>query len=378
MRTSSGRENRAGVPLLVFAAGSLKKGGGGIAELSRQVFATLLEMRRENQLDLELHVLDDPGPAFDDELFQLQDPPAMRWYAGNRLKFSTGLLRLRPRVFLFDHVGLARLQGLISGILTRPYLLLIHGVEIWNNRRSDYHRTARRAALLIANSEYTARKAQLHYPDLPEIAVCWPGKDGPAEHDTNTEARFDTLGPHAMLIVGRLDAQQRHKGHDQLIEAMPLVLKQVPDAQLVIAGGGSDRDRLESKARDAGVADSVLFAGRVEQAELQELYARCALFAMPSDGDGFGLVFLEAMMNRLPCVGLAQGAAAEIFEDGASGALVDRDDIPAMANRLSGLLWDASRRQGLKEAGYRRYCSKFTAKHHSARLRSALAKQLDL
>ena len=378
MRTSFGRENRAGVPLLVFAAGSLKKGGGGIAELSRQVLATLLEMSRENRLDLELHVLDDPGPAIGDELFQLQDPPVMRWYAGNRLKFSTGLLRLRPRVFLFDHVGLARLQGLIPGILARPYLLLIHSVEIWNNHRSDYHRTARRAALLIANSEYTARKARLHYPDLPEIAVCWPGKDKPVERDTNTEARFDMLGPHAMLIVGRLDAQQRHKGHDQLIEAMPLVLKQVPDAQLVIAGGGSDRDRLESKARDAGVADSVLFAGRVEQAELQELYARCALFAMPSDGDGFGLVFLEAMMNRLPCVGLAQGAAAEIFEDGASGVLVDRDDIPAMANWLSGLLSDALRRQELGEAGYRRYCSQFTAKHHSARLRSALAKQLDL
>ena len=159
---------------------------------------------------------------------------------------------------------------------------------------------------------------------------------------------------------------------------MPLVLKQVPDAQLVIAGGGSDRDRLENKASNVGVSDRVLFTGRVEEAELQALYARCALFVMPSDGDGFGLVFLEAMMNRLPCVGLAQGAAAEIFEDGASGVLVDRDDLPAMANRLSSLLWDDSRRKGLGEVGFHRYKSAFQAKHHSARLRSCLSDYLQI
>ncbi len=128
------------MPQLVFAAGSLEKGAGGIAELSRQVFATLLEMRRENQLELELHVLDDPGPASGDELFAVQDLPEMRWYAGNRLEILRRTAAASPAdLFLFDHVGLARLQGLMPGILARPYLLLIHSVEIWNNRRSDYH-----------------------------------------------------------------------------------------------------------------------------------------------------------------------------------------------------------------------------------------------
>ena len=339
------------------------------------MFNTLLELHREQRIELELHVLDESGPA-DDELFVGEDLSAAHWYAGSRWRFSSALLRSRADLVLYDHVGLARVQGMLPSALARPYLLLIHSVEIWNNDRSDYHRSARNARLLIANSEYTARKARHHYPDLPEIAVCWPGKDGLAERDAYDNTRFDTLGPHAMLIVGRLDAEQRHKGHDHLIEAMPLVLEQVPDAQLVIAGGGSDRDRLENKAGNLGVSERVLFTGRVEEAELQELYARCALFVMPSDGDGFGLVFLEAMMNRLPCVGLEQGAAAEIFEQGKYGVLVDRDDRQAMANELAGLLRDEVRRTELGEAGNERYKACFTARHHSARLRSVLTEQL--
>ena len=215
-----------GVPRLAFAAGGLRKGAGGIAELSRQVFRTLLEMRLENQLELELHVLDESGPDKDDELFSMEGLPVVHWYGGSRWRFTVGLQRSRANVFLYDHVGLARMQGMLPSFLARPYLLLIHSVEIWNNNRSDYHRTARNARLLIANSEYTARKARNHYSDLPDIAVCWPGKDK-VEADTSSQSVvYENLGPHAMLIVGRLDAAQRHKGHDHLIEAMPLILEQ--------------------------------------------------------------------------------------------------------------------------------------------------------
>jgi phosphatidylinositol alpha-1,6-mannosyltransferase len=340
------------------------------------VFKTLLEMRREKRIELEMHVLDESGPADDDDLFEREDPPLMHWYAGSRWRFSSALLRSRADRVLYDHVGLARMQGMLPAALARPYLLLIHSVEIWNNHRNDYHRTARNARLLIANSEYTARKARRHYPDLPEIAVCWPGKDQVESGLSIRDATYEHLGPHAMLIVGRMDAEQRHKGHDHLIEAMPLVLQQVPDAQLVIAGGGSDRDRLDSKARALGVSENIYFAGRVEEPQLQELYTRCALFVMPSDGDGFGLVFLEAMMNRLPCVGLEQGAAAEIFEQGKSGKLVDRDDLVGMANDLYSLLLDGARRTELGEAGYQRYQAAFTGQHHSVRLRSILMEQL--
>ena len=97
---------------------------------------------------------------------------------------------------------------------------------------------------------------------------------------------------------------------------------------------------------------------------------------MPSEGDGFGIVFLEAMMHSKPCVGLKKGAAAEIFEDEKSGILIDRDDQHDMANRLSALLLDETRRKRIGEAAFDRYQTRFKGQHHTERLQSILMDHL--
>jgi phosphatidylinositol alpha-1,6-mannosyltransferase len=363
-------------PLFLFAAVGILQGSGGIAELSRQVFKTLLDMHRKELIRLEVHVLEGSGPQTDDELFKDDNLPAIRWYSAKRWKFALSLIASRSDVQLLDHAGLARLPGLIPRPLGRHYILLIHGVELWNSNRTDYLRAARKAKFLIANSEYTAQKARARYPDLPEIRVCWPGKDKPDHAGISNDAGMENIGPHAMLIVGRLSAEQRHKGHDHLIEAMPLIAQAVPDAQLIIAGVGDDRERLEAKAQELNVAESVVFTGWVSEDQLHRLYSQCALFVMPSEGDGFGIVFLEAMMHRLPCVGLKQGAAAEIFQDEESGILIDREDQRETADRLSSLLQDEMRRERLGAAAYDRYQDLFQGRHHSARLQSILTDHL--
>jgi glycosyltransferase involved in cell wall biosynthesis len=157
---------------------------------------------------------------------------------------------------------------------------------------------------------------------------------------------------------------------------MPALLEAVPDAQLVVAGAGDDLPRLQAKALEQGVADRVNFLGWASEQQLEWLYSRCALFVMPSEGDGFGLVFLEAMMRRLPCVGLAGGAAAEIFRHGESGILIDRDDREEMVGQLAGLLQDERRRQRIGQAGHERYQSLFSGRHFAARLESILLNEL--
>lgn len=369
-------------PRLLFGAVGLQKGSGGIAELSRQVFKALLDMHGKNMIRLQVHVLEGSGPQADDSLFGDKELPVIRWFAGKRWKFALSLLNAKSDVQLLDHVGLGRLPGMLPLSASRQLILLIHSVEIWNNNRTDYERTAQKASLLIANSEYTARKARAHYSDLPGIEVCWPGKDPETAGSESANSSWrdimpgTTLGPHAILIVGRLSSEQRHKGHDHLIEAMPRILQTVPDAQLVVAGAGDDQARLGAKARKLGLADQVIFMGWVDKEQLHSLYSLCAVFAMPSDGDGFGLVFLEAMMHCLPCVGLQSGAAAEIFEDETSGILVNRDDRAAMADRLSSLLLDESLRMRLGKAGYQRYQSMFQGRHYSKRLQSILLEHL--
>ncbi len=372
----SGRKVTINRPQFLFAAASLKRGSGGIAELSRQVMVALLECHAAGQIELHVRVLDDAGPAADDGLMQSTNFSSIHWYKGNRLNFAWSLISTNADLMLMDHVGLARLPGLLPRWLRPRYMLLIHGVEIWNQRRRDYYRSAKNACLLIANSEFTARKSRTHYPDLPPIQVCLPGKDFSSGQTSGTEIN-EKIGTSAMLIVGRLDALQRHKGHDHLLECMPLVLKRVPDAQLIIAGSGDDRTRLEQLAEDLGVAGQVEFTGWCNDGQLEDLYSRCALFVMPSSGDGFGLVFLEAMQHSLPCVGLQNSAAAEIFQDESSGVLIDRDDIHGMAGKLSSLLLDVEQRKKMGDAAFASYQSQFRTQHYVARLRSVLNPAID-
>jgi len=157
---------------------------------------------------------------------------------------------------------------------------------------------------------------------------------------------------------------------------MPRILKHVPNAQLVIAGGGDDLERLKHKANYSGVEDHVIFTGRVSDELLCALYEKCAVFAMPSKGDGFGFVYLEAMSHKKPCVGLVDGAAAEIIEEGVTGLLVDRNKRGEMADSIASLLKDPLLLRRMGKAGYERLYSMFLFEHFDTRLRTILKEVL--
>jgi phosphatidylinositol alpha-1,6-mannosyltransferase len=164
----------------------------------------------------------------------------------------------------------------------------------------------------------------------------------------------EALGPHVVLVVGRMLASERYKGHDELLDAWPLVASRVPDARLVFVGDGDDIARLRAKADDLGVASSVTLTGFLDDARLRSVYRSAAVFAMPSRDEGFGLVYLEAMAYGVPCIGSPHDAAGDVIEDQVSGYLISPDDTATLAARLVDLLTDEHRRHAMGEAGRRR------------------------
>ncbi len=177
------------------------------------------------------------------------------------------------------------------------------------------------ATVLLANSAYTSARvvAAAHaWVRPPEIC---PLTLPPAECDADSTrvAPPHIWGPHAVLLVGRLAAAEQYKGHDQLIDAWPGVLSEVPDARLVFVGDGDDVPRLRAKAQALGVGSSLVTTGFLEDRALRLAYRDAAVFAMPSRNEGFGIVYLEAMAAGLPCIGSTEDAAGEIIEDGTSG-----------------------------------------------------------
>jgi phosphatidylinositol alpha-1,6-mannosyltransferase len=227
----------------------------------------------------------------------------------------------------------------------------------------------------IAISPHTAKRIAAAHPDLPPVETCLLALLPDEEHPDRVPAdvRVD-YGPHTVVIVGRMASTERYKGHDQLLLAWPRVLAEIPDATLVMVGRGDDVERLRAKAAALGLGRSVHFTGFLPDAALRGVLRNAGVFAMPSRGEGFGLVYLQAMRAGIPCLGSRDDAAADVIVDGETGLLVPRQDPDAISGALGRLLTDEPMRRRLGAAGRRRFESLFTYPRFRARLAGILAR----
>jgi glycosyltransferase involved in cell wall biosynthesis len=209
--------------------------------------------------------------------------------------------------------------------------------------------TARLCARILVVSEATRTTlARQGYPNRMEVVR--NGIDG-----THADPVRLVDGP-AVLHVGRLAPV---KGQRELIHA----LSALEGVHAVVVGvdletGGAYRRELESLAESLGVADRVVFAGYRD--DVPSLLAGADLFALPSHMEGLPLVVLEAMAQARPVVATAVGGTPELVDDGATGLLVPRGDVPALTAALRALLDDPARARALGEAGRRRFEERFT------------------
>jgi phosphatidyl-myo-inositol dimannoside synthase len=175
-----------------------------------------------------------------------------------------------------------------------------------------------------------------------------------------------------ILTVGRWDPAERYKGADTLISALPRILPAVPDAVLVLVGDGQDRPRLEQLAREQGTEDQTHFLSGLTQDELFACYAHCDVFALPSSGEGFGLVFLEAMAHGKPVIGGAHGGIPDVIEDNVSGLLVPHGDVARLSGALESLLGDPERANRMGARGRERVQTIYSFAQFQSRLTQAM------
>ncbi|MFF4821071.1 glycosyltransferase family 4 protein [Kitasatospora sp. NPDC001309] len=195
-----------------------------------------------------------------------------------------------------------------------------------------------------------ARMVQL--PPGVDETTFHPGSGG-----AEVRRRLGLADRPVVVCVSRLVPR---KGQDTLIEAMPLILRDVPDAVLLIVGGGPYRADLEKLVDAEGVRDSVRFTGSVPWAELPAHYGAGDVFAMPCrtrrgglDVEGLGIVYLEASATGLPVVAGDSGGAPDAVLEGETGYVVPGGSAEASAERIVRLLRDEELRRRMGEAGRR-------------------------
>lgn len=287
------------------------------------------------------------------------------------LELASAQMLDRPEWVLFSHIGLARADAYLPASVRAPYGVFLHGIECWEPLSPRDMDLLAGAAVRISNSEFTAARAREANPSLGPVDVC-PLALGTIPRSPGLERI-----PGRVLIVGRLSATERYKGHDELIAAWPDVRGRIAGATLVIAGDGDDRPRLEALARARGVDHAVQFTGFLRREALDEEYARAALFAMPSRGEGFGLVYLEAMAHGLPCLGSTVDAAREVIVHGQTGVLVDPADEAALAGHLADLLGNPDVLRAMGHAGRARLHEHFTYETFRQRLVTVIEAALE-
>jgi phosphatidylinositol alpha-1,6-mannosyltransferase len=169
------------------------------------------------------------------------------------------------------------------------------------------------------------------------------------------DGRQHSLGQQVILHVGRMNARQRHKGHEVLLLAFLEIVEKNPKTQLVLAGTGDDYAHLRGIAQrlPAQLQQAIFMPGFVSDEDLTRLYQHCSLFAMPSRAEGFGIVYLEAMRWAKPCIGSRVDAASCVIVDGETGFLVDDPQSPQeVAASINWLLAHPEKASAMGRSGY--------------------------
>lgn len=307
---------------------------GGIARFNQDLLSALTEMSSVERI----FVLSRYGSPSARSAGKLIPAPVTSGRAAWALRACGLALRNRIDIIFCGHIyaaplaaGLARLTGAHLWIQT-------HGIEAWERPGAQIMRATGQADLVTAVSRYTRRRL-LGWSNLPPERVrvlpntVRKGYDIRPRRD-DLMRRYNTAGRKLILTVGRISKSERYKGHDRIIAALPFVAKQCPSVAYLIVGSGDDIPRLEVQALRLGVRDRVIFAGHVTEDELPDHFALADVFAMPSTGEGFGIVFLEAAKSGLFVIGGSCDGSVDALANGSIGCLIDPNEQSSLIAAL--------------------------------------------
>lgn len=294
----------------------------------------------------------------------MREPSAFIWPTpAFAARLDEVIASLRIEVVLFgDAFPLAVLGPRLASRGT-PYLVAAHGFDYWLSLLPGAHTmirymTSAAARVPVMCSAFIARTVRTAVPAAVPVSLLYPGADlASFRPDLPTAELRERLGVGERPLVVCVSRLVARKGQDVLIRGIPRIRRRVPDATLVIVGGGPYEDELRRMADDAPDR-SVVFAGQVPEEDLPRYYAMSDIFAMPCrsrlagmEVEGWGNVFIEASACARPIVVGDSGGARETVIDGETGLLVDGRDVDQVADAIAGLLADPERARRMGSAG---------------------------
>ena len=345
-------------------------GFGGISQYNRDALEAMCGFDTVREVHVIPRIAEMPLGNLPEKLrYHLAGVRGLPHYAitalGNSLRFG------RIDAFYCAHINLFPAARVLSQLTRAPVVLAIYGVDAWKPiARTPQSSLIKGVASVVSISEITTDRFRAWCPFPAERIHLVPNAIRVEDYGYRPKSaalltRYGLSDRTVLLTLGRMVSEERAKGFDEMIELLPRLSEDIPNIAYVAAGDGSDRKRLEAKAAELGVRDRVIFTGRIDDEIKADLFGLADAFVMPSRGEGFGFVVLEALASGVPVVASILDGTREAVRGGELGLLVDPDNPESIR---TGILAALKRPRGVPPG-----LDYFTYDKFAGRLRSALA-----
>lgn len=277
----------------------------------------------------------------------------LHFYGNLPLKFRTlgfasqiiiHAIRKKPNLIISSHLNFTIASYWLKRISNIPYWTVAHGIEAWDIQNPTLTKALQNAEQILAVSNYTKNRLIKEQNILPYKISILPNTFDPHQFKIASKPdyllkRYNLQFEHPIILtVSRLDISERFKGYDNVLKALPQIIKTIPNIHYILVGKGPDQHRILNFVKQNNLENNVTLTGFVSDEELPDHYNLCDLFILPSKTEGFGIVYLEALASGKPCIGGNQDGAIDALVNGELGVLINPDDINAIAKNAISIL----------------------------------------
>ncbi|MGN6530612.1 MAG: asparagine synthase (glutamine-hydrolyzing), partial [Ginsengibacter sp.] len=323
---------------------------GGIEKVSKVAGKALYELCEESGGKLKVCSMYDAKTDADEKYFPEKN---FTGFGIQKLKFSFRCLYegIQNETVILTHINLLPIGYIIKIFSSKTRLVLItHGIEAWPSFHGIKKRMLRACDEIVSVSKFTkeviSKRNGFPKQNIRVLNNCLdPFLELPAHHekDKNLLKKYrlkkeDTI----LMTVTRLASRERYKGYDVVIESLQALRKDHPCLKYLIVGKYDlkEKKRLDLLIEKAGLKEQVIFAGFVPDEELADHFNLADIYIMPSEKEGFGIVFIEAMYYNKPVIAGNKDGSTDALLDGKLGLLVDPKSHEEVREAITKMILD--------------------------------------
>jgi phosphatidyl-myo-inositol dimannoside synthase len=319
---------------------------GGIEKFNRAFIKALADLSSSLHLETSLAGMYDQ--AFDRNYTQQQ---TYHPFNGKRLKFVLWAIRqsLKQDVIILGHLNLALIGVFVKRIAPKKKLIIIcHGIEVFEPVMGLKKKALQQADHILAVSSFTKQQLVTRQSLPVEKITVFPNTIDPFfkfpvdfTKPAYLQERYG-IAPHekVILTLTRLNSNEGYKGYDTLVTILPELLKQTIPFKYILAGkaDAAELQRMNTLIASLGLEQQVIMPGFIADEEVTDHYLLADVFVMPSKGEGFGIVYTEAMACGLPVIAGNKDGSTEALQFGELGTLIDPDSPEELTHALVNVL----------------------------------------